>query len=69
MFETSDELDRLHNVETWQQPQVDHICDLGIFTHLARNQKPSGVTEAAWKTVQDGVFGKIPSVRLEGWKG
>jgi len=70
-YETSKEIPKNSKKEWYLQWQPDHVCDLGIFTQLARLDTPKGIKEAAWTEVQDGIFGETPSVclRLSNSKG
>ena len=51
-------LARLNTEEDWKEPQRDHICELGVFTILADSGPPKGVTEEAWKPLQDAIGGE-----------
>lgn len=70
-FETTTEIPQVPNKDWYLQWQPDHVCDLGIFTHLARLDTPKGIKEAAWTKVQDAILGKTQSVclRLSNRKG
>ena len=64
-FETSKVLAKIPNQPLWKQWQVDHICDLEIFTQLACADTPPNIKVVAWAKGQDGVFGEIPPLYLD----
>ena len=43
--------------------QADHVQDLGYFTCIASKENPEGVSETAWRTIQDAILGE-EDVRL-----
>ena len=43
--------------------QADHVQDLGYFTCIARKEQPQGVSETAWRTIQEAILGE-EDVRL-----
>lgn len=63
-FETPRILPKIPNKEVWEQWQADHVCDLGIYTDIARGDTPKGIKEAAWTTVQDAILGEEQQVCL-----
>lgn len=56
--QTNKALPRAKSPDWWKQPQRDHVCELGLFTKLANSDPPEGISEQAWKKLQDAIGGE-----------
>ena len=55
IFESKDELKPGKPGE--KKWQADHVNDLGYWTQIAREGRPKGVSEKAWKVVEEAIGG------------